>query len=169
VTGAAHPEIGAARGGARLAPPLLELATRVLGELPPATAALPLGAVRAFAAAPSPARYLAACRALFAAARAHRRGLLGGGSAGARSAQEGLDRLARAAELPHDLLAALRGLPADRRTGRRLAMLADLLTAHQLVAARASEAREALQQALGPLASRATPAERRRRPRRPKP
>jgi hypothetical protein len=163
VSSAARP----AGGGARLASPLLGLATRILGELRPATAAIPLGAVRAFVATPSPARYLAACRALHAAARTHRLGLLGGGSAGARSAHEGLDRLARAAELPHELLVALRGLPADRRTGRRLAMLADLITAHQLVAARASEAREALQQALGP-ASRATPSERRRRPRRPR-
>jgi hypothetical protein len=163
--------IGAARppsGRDRLAAPLLGLATRVLGELPPATAVIPLGAVRAFAAAPSPARYLAACRALHTAARTHRLGLLGGGFAGARAAQQGIDRLARAAELPDGLLEALRGLPADRRTGRRLAMLADLITAHELVAARANEALEALQQALGP-ASRAAPSESRRRPRRPRP
>jgi hypothetical protein len=44
-------------------------------------------------------------------------------------------------------------------------MLADLITAHELVAARANEALEALHQALGPT-SRTTPSERRRRPRR---
>jgi len=157
---------GGAGSGDRLAAPLLSLATRVFGELRPEAAVIPLAAVRAFAAAPSPARYLAACRALHAAARAHRLALLGGGLGGARSAERGIDRLARAAELPDDLLDALRELPADRRTGSRLAMLADLITVQELVAARASAGLEALHQSLGP-ASRAATSERRRRPRRP--
>jgi hypothetical protein len=166
VSGAPSPARDGASDGTRLAAPLLSLATRVLGEVRPAAAAGPLAAVRAFAADPSPARYLAACRALHVAARAHRLGLLGGGAAGARFAQEGIDRLARAAALPDELLSALRDLPADRRTGNRLSLLADLITVQELLAVRASEALEALHQSLGP-ASRAAPTERRRRPRRP--
>jgi hypothetical protein len=159
-------ESGGASDGNRLAAPLLALATRVLGEVRPAAAAGPLAAVRAFAADPSPARYLAAWRTLHAAARAHRLALLGGGLAGARFAQEGIDRLARATALPDELLSALRDLPADRRTGNRLSLLADLITVQELLAARASEALEALHQSLGP-AWRVSASERRRRSRRP--
>jgi len=166
MNGAASPEMDGASDGNRLAAPLLSLATRVLGEVRPAAAAGPLAAVRAFAADPSPARYLAAWRALHAAARTHRLGLLGGGLAGARFAQQGLDSLALATALPGELLSALRDLPADRRTGTRLSLLADLITVQELLATRSSEALEALHQSLGP-AWRAPSNERRRRSRRP--
>ena len=134
----------------RLAAPLVQLAGRVLGELPPGDATVALAAVRAFTLAPSPARYLTATRVLRAAERRHKLGALGR-VMGDRRKDHGLELLARAADFPPELLDALRALPADPRNGRRLAVIADLLTAHRLIDARAWGALRELHQTLGPV------------------
>jgi hypothetical protein len=131
-----------------LGAPLLALATRVIGEGPP-LAAEAASALRAFAATPSPSAYLAAIRWLRALERRHKLDRLGA-LGGARSSQQGLQRLGQTAGLSPALLQALGALSADSRTGRRLAMLADLVVAHDLLAARTADARQALQQSLGP-------------------
>jgi hypothetical protein len=148
--------------GAALAAPLLRLAERVLSTVARAELPEALGALRAFTDEPSPARYLAATRALRAAERRHKLGLLGR-ALGARRAELGIDGLARAG-LALELVEALRALPPDARNGRRLAMVADLLETYRLVDARAAEAQRALRRALGPIPQRRL-AERRRRDR----
>jgi hypothetical protein len=147
---------------AALATPLLRLAERVLATLARAERPEALGALRAFTDEPSPARYLAATRALRAGERRHKLALLGR-ALGARRVELGMDGLARAGLAP-ELVAALRALPPDARNGRRLAIVADLLETYRLVDARAAEATRELRRALGPLPQRRL-AERRRRPR----
>lgn len=151
----------------RLAAPLAHLAGRVLGDLRPGDAHDARKVVRAFTASPSPARYLAATRVLRLAERRHKLGALGR-VPGDRRKEQGLERLARGAGLPPELLDALRALPADPRNGRRLTIICDLLTAHRLIDARAAGALRELQQSLGPV-SRASAAQDRRRKRRPDP
>jgi hypothetical protein len=135
---------------ARLAAPLLLLAARVLGDVPPSEAIDAAAAVRAFARAPTPARYLAATRALRTAQRRHKLGLLFR-AGGERRIEQGLDTLARGAGLAPELLEALRALPPDARNGRRLAIISELLTAHRLILARASGGHRELLQSLGPM------------------
>jgi hypothetical protein len=147
---------------ARLAVPLLRLAARVLGDVPPTEAALAAQAVRAFADQPSPARYLCATRALRIAQRRYKASLLGR-AVGSRRTEQGLEALARAGVAP-ELLDALRALPAEARNGRRLAIISDLLAAHRLIEARASGSLRELRRALGPVPRFGT-AERRRKPR----
>jgi hypothetical protein len=133
-----------------LAAPLLRLAARVLTDVPPADARPAAAAVRAFAGAPSPARYLAATRALRDADRRHKLGALGR-AVGPRRADHGLDVLSRGAALGPALQAALRALPPDARNGRRLTLIAELIAAHELIEARADGGLRELQAALGPL------------------
>ena len=78
----------------RLSAPLLRLAARVLGDVPPAEALEAVGAVRAFTDGPTPARYLAATRLLRHAERRHKLAALGRLS-GHRRTEQGLDLLAR--------------------------------------------------------------------------
>ena len=134
---------------ARLAAPLLLLAARVLGDVPPSLATEAVAAVRAFTCAPTPARYLAATRALRTAQRRHKLSLLSC-AGGERRIEQGLEPLARAGLAP-ELLDALRALPPDARNGRRLAIISELLTAHRLILARAAEGHRELLQALGPM------------------
>jgi hypothetical protein len=150
-----------ADGRSRLGAPLLRLAARVLGDLPPAQATEPLAAVRAFAAEPSPARYLGAIRVLRLAEHRYKVGLLGR-VVGDRRTEQGLDALARGAGPAPALMDALRALPPDARNGRRLAIISDLLVAHRLIEARASGGLRELQRALGPV-PRTAAADRRRR------
>ncbi|HVV53488.1 MAG TPA: hypothetical protein VHO06_27775 [Polyangia bacterium] len=147
----------------RLAPPLWRLASRVLSEVPPAEAREALGALRAFTAGPSPVRYLAATRLLRHAERRHKLGALGR-LAGHRRAGQSLELLARGAALAPELVQALRALPPDARSGRRLTLIAEMLAAHRLLEARAAGALRELRQSLGPLPA-PTAAERRRKPR----
>jgi|SoiMethySBSTD1v2_1073268.scaffolds.fasta_scaffold771168_2 hypothetical protein len=135
---------------ARLAAPLLLLAARVLGDVPPTETTEAAAAVRAFARAPTPARYLAATRALRTAQRRHKLSLLSR-AGGERRIEQGLDILSRGADLAPELLEALRALPPDARNGRRLAIISDLLTAHRLILARASGGYLELLQSLGPM------------------
>jgi len=149
----------------RLAAPLRRLASRVLRDGPPAQAPEAVGALRAFAGAPTPARYLAATRLLRAAERRHKLSALGR-LAGQRRTEQSLDLLARESSLGPELVQALRGLPADARNARRLKLIAELLATHRLLDARTSGALLELRQSLGPLPAPApAPAERRRRPR----
>jgi hypothetical protein len=130
--------------------------------VPPAVAVDALGAVRAFAEEPSAAHYLAATRALWNAQRRHKLSLLGR-VVGNRRTEEGLEALARGAGLSPELLEALRALPAEARTGRRLTIIADLLTAHRLIDARASGGYRQLLRTLGPVPRRAAAGRRERR------
>ncbi|HEX4403998.1 MAG TPA: hypothetical protein VH560_04170 [Polyangia bacterium] len=134
----------------RLAAPLLHLASRVLDTLPASEGSSASAAVRAFTEEASPARYLAATRALRAAERRHKLGLLGR-AVGDRRTEQGLETLTRSAAFGPELLSALRALPADARNGRRLAIISDLLTAHRLIEARAAGALRELRQSLGPV------------------
>jgi hypothetical protein len=145
-----------------LAAPLLRLAERVFSVLPRAELPEPLAALRAFTDEPSPARYLAATRAMRAGERRYRLGLLGR-AVGARRAELAMEGLARAG-LPQDLVEALRALPPDARNGRRLTIVADLLETYRVVSARAAEAQRDLHRTLGPVPPRRR-AERRGRPR----
>jgi len=135
---------------ARLAAPLLHLASRVLDALPPSEATAAVAAVRAFTADASPARYLSAARALRVAERRHKLGLLGR-AVGNRRTEQGLETLTRSAAFGPALVNALRALPPDARNGRRLAIISDLLTAHRLIEARAAGALRELRQSLGPV------------------
>ena len=146
---------------ARLGAPLLRLAARVLGDVPPGEALEAAAAVRAFTHEPSPARYLQATRALEIAQRRYKMSLLGR-VVGNRRTEQGLDVLARGAGLAPELMDALRALPADARNGRRLAIISDLLAAHRLIDARASGSLRELQRALGPV-PRSSAADRRQK------
>ncbi len=134
----------------RLAGPLLRLAARVLGAVPPAEARDAVRALRAFTDGPSPVHYLAARRVLRQVERRHKLGALGRLS-NHRRTEQGLDVLARGAGLAPELVDALRALPPDPRNGRRLTLISDLLAAHRLIQARTSGALLELRQALGPL------------------
>ncbi len=136
--------------GDALAAPLLRLAARVLTDVPPADARAAAAAVRAFACAPTPARYLAATLGLRDADRRHKLAALGR-AVGPRRTDHGLDVLARGASLAPALQAALRALPPDARNGRRLTLIAELLAAHELIEARAAGGLRELQEALGPV------------------
>ncbi len=135
---------------ARLATPLLHLASRVLDALPPGEATDAVAAVRAFTDEASPARYLAATLALRVAERRHKLALLGR-AVGDRRTEQGLETLTRSADFGPELMSALRALPSDARNGRRLAIISDLLTAHRLIEARAAGALRELRQSLGPV------------------
>ena len=159
---AGDPELGGPLG--RQAAALLRLAARVLGDVPPAEVLDGISAVRTFAAQPTSARYLVAVRVLRHAERRHKLDALGR-AARHRRTEQGLDVLARGAELAPELADALRALPPDARNRRRLTLIADMLTAHRLIEARASGALQDLQRALGPVPRPVT--SERRRPRRP--
>jgi hypothetical protein len=147
----------------RLAAPLLRLASRVLRDGSPAEALPAVGALRAFAGAATPARYLAATRLLRDAERRHKLSALGR-LAGPRRTQQSLDLLARDRTVAPELVQALRALPPDARNARRLKLISELLATHRLLDARTSGALLELRQSLGPLPAPSA-AERRRRPR----
>ena len=107
--------------------------------------------MRAFARAPSPARYLAAPALLRDAAAPAQAAACSVARRGRAPPTQGLDILARGAGLAPELLEALRALPPDARNGRRLAVISDLLTAHRLILARASGGHRELLQSLGPM------------------
>jgi hypothetical protein len=134
----------------RLSVSLLRLASRVLSDVPPAELGEAVNALRAFTSGPSPARYLAATRLLRHAERHHKLGSLGRPSDHRRT-ERSLDLLARAAGLAPELVQALRALPPDPRNGRRLTLIAEMLSAYHLIGARASGALFQLRQSLGPL------------------
>lgn len=146
----------------RLSAPLWRLASRVLSDVSPAEALEAVVAMRAFAAGPSPARYLAATRLLRHAERRHKLGALGH-LVGHRRTEQGLDLLARTSALAPDLMQLLRALPPDARNGRRLALISELLAAHRLIDARTSGALYELRRSLGPLPSPTTADRRRKR------
>ena len=149
----------------RLSAPLLRLASRVLRDGPPADAFQAVGALRAFAGAPTPAGYLAATRLLRHAERRHKLSALGR-LAGQRRTEQSLDLLARDSTLGPELVHALRALPPDARNARRLKLISELLATHRLLDARTSGALLELRQSLGPLPAPAAAAtERRRKPR----
>ena len=148
---------------ARLATPLLRLAARVVGDVPPLDAQDAMIAVRAFTEAPSPARYLVATRVLRDTERRHKLNQLGR-ALGDQRLDQGLDVLTRSATFAPELLDALRALPLDARNGRRLTIISDLLVAQRLIEARAVGGLRELRQALGPV-PRPITANRRRRPR----
>jgi hypothetical protein len=144
----------------RLSASLLRLASRVLRDVAPAEALEAVGAVRAFADGPSPARYLAATRVLRHAERRHKLTALGR-LLGHRRTEQSLDLLARGTALAPALTHALRALPHDARNGRRLTLISELLAACRAIEARTSGALRELRRSLGPLPS-PTIAERRR-------
>lgn len=144
---------------ARQAASVLRLAARVLGDVPPADARAAVSAVRCFATAPTSGNYLAAVRVLRHTERRHKLHALGR-AVGHRRTEEGLDVLARGADLGLELVESLRALPADARNRRRLTLIAEMLTAYRLLEARASGSQRDLRRALGPL-PRAATAERR--------
>ncbi len=154
---------GVAEAVERLAGPLLRLAARVLGALPPVEAREAAHALRAFTDGPSAAGYLAARRVLHQVERRHKLGALGRLS-NHRRTEQSLDALARGTALSPELVVALRALPPDPRNGRRLTLISELLAAHHLIEARTSGALRELRQALGPLPPPAG-AERRRKSR----
>jgi hypothetical protein len=147
----------------RLSASLLRLASRVLSEVRPAEALEAVGAVRAFTEGPSPARYLTATRLLRHAERRHKLGALGR-LVGHRRTEQSLDLLARGTALGPELLHALRALPSDARSGRRLTLISELLAAYRLIDGRTSGALLELRRSLGPLPL-PTAAERRRKQR----
>ncbi len=146
----------------RLAGPLLRLASRVLGAAPPIHAREAVCAVRAFADAPSPARYLTAVRALRRVERRHKLASLG--HRAHRRTEQSLDVLAQGTRLAPELVDALRALPPDPRNGRRLTLISEILAAYQMIEARTSGALLELRQLLGPLPAPVV-AERRRKSR----
>lgn len=157
MTATAHPD------QAVLATLLLRQAERVLAAVPRDEAREALDAVRAFAAAPAPDRYLVAVRLLRAAERQHKLAALGR-ALGAQRAAQGLDSLASAGVAP-ELLAALRALPTDARNGRRLAVISDLIETYRLINVRAAAARRALYLTVGASKTpRRTQTPRRQRP-----
>jgi hypothetical protein len=145
----------------RQAASVLRLAARVFGDVPAADARPAAAAVRCFASAPTPAHYLAAMRALRHTEQQHKLQALGH-SVRHRRTEEGLDVLARAAELAPELVDALHALPADARNRRRLVLIAEMLTAYRLIEARATGAQRELRRALGPPPRSTTAGERRR-------
>jgi len=147
---------------ARQAASVLRLAARVLGDVPAAGARDAVSAVRCFAAAPTPANYLAAVRVLRHAERRHKLNALGR-AVGPRRTEEGLEILARGTDLDPALLEALRALPPDARNRRRLTLIAEMLTAYRLLEARATGGQRELRRALGPLPRPATGERRARR------
>ncbi len=146
----------------RLAGPLLRLASRVLGAAPPSHAGEAVCALRAFADAPSPVRYLTAVRALRRVERRHKLAALG--RRAHRRTEQSLDLLAQGSGLAPELVEALRALPPDPRNGRRLTLISETLAAYQMIEARTSGALLELRQLLGPLPAPAS-AERRRKSR----
>lgn len=138
----------ASPSSARLGAPLLELAARILPELPAELAGSGAAAVRAFVDAPSPAAFLAATRALHDARRAYKLAALGR-TAGPRRTERGVALLARVAEIPPAVLEALASLPADARNGRRLQVIAELFGLFRVLTARAEAGLRHLQASLG--------------------
>ena len=106
--------------------------------------------MRAFARAPTPARYLAATRALRTAQRRHKLSLLSR-AGGERRIEQGLDILSRGADLAPELLEALRALPPTPATGAAWRSSPTFLTAHRLILACASGGYLELLQSLGPM------------------
>lgn len=154
-------EASAAPDAARLAAPLRRLATaaaraRQADGLSPAVDAL-----RAFIDRPSPANYLAATRCLRAAVRQQKLARLTSAAAPRRAAEH-LSVIVETAELPAELRELLSKLPADARTNHRFAVIAQLLTAHRLLAAHAEAAQQDLRDYLGKPATRAASVGRRR-------
>jgi len=152
-------EIGEA---SRLAAPLRRLAARTADTVRPDGLAPALEALRAFVDRPSPGNYLVATRCLRAAVRQQKLAHLSGVAASRRAAEH-LAVIVEAAGLPPDLQRSLAALPADARTNRRFAVIAQLLTAHRLLSASAEATQQDLQEHLGQPAPRHVPVERRRR------
>ncbi len=134
---------------ARLAAPLLRLASRVLSAVPPAEAREAVSALRSFTDGPSPVRYLAATRVLRQVERRHKLAALGG-LAAQRRTEQSLALLAQGTALPAELVRALHALPPDPRNGRRLRLISEVLAAYDLIEARTSGAMFELRQSLGP-------------------
>jgi hypothetical protein len=117
-------------------------AAPALAAMPAGASAPVLSAIDAFLAAPAPAAFLGAVRALESAERAAARRRLERGSA-ARSVDRGIAALT-AAGLDADLVAVLADQPVQRALGVRLEGLAALLEAYQELAAKAQAAALAL-------------------------
>ncbi len=106
-----------------------------------------LAAIDRFVAAPSPARYLAASRALSAAAREIRvAGLRAGAST--RSWHRGMAAMTQVPGLDPALATELQSLPIDAAAGCRLEALAALLAAHHELTARVAAAADELRKML---------------------
>lgn len=151
-----------ALAAARLAAPLRRLTARTAQVVAADGLSPALGALRAFVDSPSPASFLAATRCLRAAVRQQKLDRLTGVAAPRRTAEH-LALIVEAAGLPAELRDLLARLPGDARTNRRFAVIAQLLTAHRLLAASAEATQQDLQEHLGPPAPRAAASERRRR------
>jgi len=148
---------------ARFAAALRGLAARTAHAVPAEELTPAVDALRAFVQLPSPAHFLAATRCLRAAVRERKLARLASVGAPRRAAQH-LGVIAELAGLPADLQQLLARLPGDARTNRRFAVIAQLLTAHRLLAASAEATQQDLQDHLGqPAPARAPSAERRRR------
>jgi hypothetical protein len=145
----------------RLTAPLRRLVARAASARRPEGLAPAVDALRAFIDRPSPGNFLAATRCLRAAARQQKLARLTGVAA-PRLAAEHLGVIVEAAGLPAELRALLATLPTDAGTTRRFAVIAQLLTAHRLLAAHAEAAQHALQEHLGQPVTRAPSVERRR-------
>jgi hypothetical protein len=120
---------------ARLGGALATLAVRVWPALSSEARAGVLPALDAFVQAPSPARLVAAARAL-GDARRRMRGARIDALLGERVFARGVARLAQVGFLDEETRAQLVTQPRDAGTGRRLAVLAALLDAHAELAAR---------------------------------
>jgi len=120
---------------ARLGAALATLAVRTWPALSVEARARVLPALDAFVATPSPARMVAAARAL-AEARRRTRGARIDALLGERVFARGVARLAEVAAVDDEARAQLLAQPHDAAAGRRLAVLAALLDAHAELAAR---------------------------------
>jgi len=145
----------------RLAAPLHRLAVRVRTTVDPSRLGDAAVALRAFVTRPSAAGYLTAVRTLHDTARRQQLNRLAGVAA-PRLAAEHLATITAAAGLPAELQELLSRLPPDVGTTRRFGVIAQMLTAHALLATHAETALQDLQDHLGQPTPRTPTADRRR-------
>ena len=144
-----------------LARELLRRALRVLPEVPDTERGPALAAIDEFLAAPSPASYLCATRALIEARRTRALSRVRAAQAGYARAR-GLDAVRR--ELGSAAAEVLAAVPADDRAGLRLRALTLLAAAHRELAERVAGSSELLRRQLALAQDKRPPLRRRAGP-----